>query len=154
VPGNGTSINPTPSPVVTPTPAGGGTTTPTKPYDPADSSKVDILIGSALVGNRVSVIYEPAPDGNNSLNKPTTIKLTASVLLTNGMSDSRAKWETKNSLVATVDGNGLVSAVGRGRTEIIARPLDDFTYGPTETVPTATAVIEVQAVGAVDLVVE
>jgi|GEM_PF-2032018 len=145
---------PTAAPVLTPTPGGGGTTSPSKPYDPADSSKVEIYVGSSLVGNRVSVIYEPAPDGNNSLNKPTTIKLTASVLLTNGLSDSRAKWEIKNKLVATVDGNGLVTAVGRGRTEVIARPLDDFSYGPTETVPTATAVIEVQAVGAVDLVVE
>lgn len=144
----------TPAPVVTGTPTSGGGNASTKPYDPAESSRIDILVGSSPVGNRVSVIYEPAPDNNNTLNKPTTIKLTAAVLLTNGLTDSRAKWESKNKLIATVDGNGLVTAVGRGRTEVIAKPLDDFTYGPNDTVPTATAVIEVQAVGAIDLVVE
>jgi len=112
------------------------------------------MIGSSIVGNMISTIYEPAPDGNNSLNKPTTLKLTASVLLNNLSTDSRAKWESRNRLVAIVDATGLVTAVGRGRTEIIARPADDLSYPAGYTVPTATAVIEVRAVAAIDLVVE
>ncbi|MEB3204757.1 MAG: Ig-like domain-containing protein [Candidatus Sericytochromatia bacterium] len=158
----GGQTNPTPAPVVTsPPPANGGGTNggsepapANNPYYPLESSDIKLLIGSTIVGNTVSTIYEPAPDGNNSLNKPTTIKLTASVLLNNLTSDNRAKWESRNKLVATVDANGLVTAVGRGRTEIVARPADDLSYPAGFTVPTAQAIIEVKAIGAVDLVVE
>jgi len=107
-----------------------------------------------VVGNLPKVIYEPAPDGVNSLGKPTTLSLTAEVRLNNGLLDGRAKWRSKNTLVATVDSVGLVKAVGRGTTEIIAIPADDLAYPAELTVPSATAVIEVQAVGGLELVVQ
>ncbi|MEB3237374.1 MAG: Ig-like domain-containing protein [Candidatus Sericytochromatia bacterium] len=124
------------------------------PYAPFESMGIGLLVGNGPVGNLPRVIYEPAPDGVNSLGKPTTLKLTAEVTLNNGLKDSRAKWRSRNTLVATVDANGLVTAVGRGATEIIAIPADDLAYPADLTVPSATANIEVKAVGGIDLVVE
>lgn len=43
-------------------------------------------------------------------------------------SNSQISWSSTNSRVATVDSNGLVSAVGMGSATIIARTINDITY--------------------------
>lgn len=43
-------------------------------------------------------------------------------------SNSQISWSSTNSRVATVDSNGLVSAVGMGNATIIARTINDITY--------------------------
>lgn len=137
----------TPTPTETPADAN-------NPYAPNFSSDIKLYLGNAPVGLVAYPLYEPAPDGNNTLGKPTTLKLTASVILANNTTDGRAKWRSTNPLVATVDAVGLVTAVGRGTTQIIARPADDLAYPAHLVVPTATAIVDVQAIGAIDLVVE
>ena len=53
-----------------------------------------------------------AAEGKNKLIKGETVQLTASV--------AGVTWESKNAEVATVDQNGLVTAVGKGSTSISA----------------------------------
>lgn len=43
-------------------------------------------------------------------------------------SNNQISWSSTNSRVATVDSNGLVSAVGMGSATIIARTINDITY--------------------------
>lgn len=73
-------------------------------------------------------------DRNNiSMNKGTTTTLVATINPNDTTEDTTKKWESSNTNVVTVDENGMVTAVGRGRAEVTV------TVGNK----TATATIEV-----------
>lgn len=58
-----------------------------------------------------------------SLDKGRTLQLTAEILPADA-ENKNLKWYSDNESAAVVDGNGLVTAVGSGRAEIIAESTD------------------------------
>lgn len=78
---------------------------------------------------------------------PTSVQLTAEVLLSSGQSDSKAKWRSLRPETATVDGNGLVTAgSATGDAIIVATSLDGEA--------SATAKITLTDFGAAEVVVD
>jgi hypothetical protein len=107
------------------------------------SVKIEPSSGPALVINL------PAPAGATPLpNQATKVQLNADVTMTNGSLDTKpAKWTTSNTLIASVDGSGLVQAGTKTGDATITATSDDAKAS-------GSVVVTVKSTGKVNLGLE
>lgn len=124
--GGTTTASPTPTPSPSPHPTPSPTPTPV-PEDP--NSYVPFAIGVTPTID-ATTINLPPPEGELAL-YPYTTRVSADVLMSNGFHSTQVSWSSSNPDLASVDGQGNVTARGLvpGTVEIIATSLDNKASG-------------------------
>ena len=119
--------SPTPSPTPTPTPTPAPTPTPTPAPNAVSITSIAPTAPMPVI-NSIPSIFVPGTGAGTDV-YPTSVRLKATVLMSDASTTSSVTWWSDNPLGALVDSTGLVSAVSESGVYIWATSLDGRASG-------------------------